>query len=147
MRALLPIMAAGALLAGAPAGAEPEPVDLLLYDGLVVPMTAREDVIEGGVVAIRGERALDMEETVGSLEPGKLADLVILDARAPNMQPDYDVYATIAFAAYPGTVRSVIVNGEMIVEDQALTRLDRERHEAEWAPPAERVADFAESLR
>jgi len=94
-----------------------------------------------------GARALGMTEEIGSLEPGKKADLVILDAQAPNMQPNYDVYATIAFAAYPGNVRSVIVNGEIVVRERVPVRIDAEAHAAEWRPLVERVAKFAKTLR
>ena len=93
-----------------------------------------------------GARALDMEDQIGSLEVGKKADLVILDAHAPNMQPLYDVYATIAFSAYPENVRTTIVNGALVVSDRELKQVDMDAHWREWEQMTKRVAEFAKTL-
>lgn len=93
-----------------------------------------------------GARALDMEDRIGSLEVGKKADIVIVDVHAANMQPVYDPYATLAIAAYPGNVRTTIVNGEIVVEDRVLKKVDMEAHQKEWKALTERVAKFAETL-
>ena len=62
-----------------------------------------------------GARALDMEDEIGSLEVGKKADIIIVDTDAANTQPNYDPFATIAFAAYPQNVTHTIVNGKVII--------------------------------
>ena len=93
-----------------------------------------------------GARALDMEEQIGSLEVGKKADIVILDVHAANMQPNYDPYATIALSAYPGNVRTTIVNGEIVVRDRVLMKVDEENHWREWKALTDRVAEFAKTL-
>jgi cytosine/adenosine deaminase-related metal-dependent hydrolase len=93
-----------------------------------------------------GARALDMEERIGSLKAGKKADLVVIDVHAPNTQPMYDPYATIAFAAYPGNVRTTIVAGRIIVRDGVLQTIDLDAHQREWKPLTERVAEFAKTL-
>ena len=71
-----------------------------------------------------GARALDMEGEIGSLEVGKKADIIIVDTDAANTQPNYDPFATIAFAAYPQNVTHTIVNGKVIVENRMLTTID-----------------------
>jgi len=93
-----------------------------------------------------GARALDMEHRIGSLEAGKRADLVVVDVHAPNMQPAYDPYATLAFAAYPGNVRTTIVDGRIVVRDGALQTVDLEAHRGEWRALTARVAEFAKTL-
>ncbi|MFQ5526510.1 MAG: amidohydrolase family protein [Thermoanaerobaculia bacterium] len=93
-----------------------------------------------------GARALDMEDRLGSLEAGKKADLVVVDIHAPNMQPFYDPYATLVFAAYPGNVRLTIVNGEIVAKDGVLEKVDLEAHGREWKALTERVAEFAKTL-
>lgn len=93
-----------------------------------------------------GARALDMEEQIGSLEVGKKADIVILDVHAANMQPNYDPYATIALSAYPENVRTTIVNGQVVVRDRVLTKVDLEAHWREWKALTDRVAEFAKTL-
>jgi cytosine/adenosine deaminase-related metal-dependent hydrolase len=93
-----------------------------------------------------GARAVDMEDKIGSLEVGKKADIVILDAHAPNVQPIYDPYASIALSAYPENVRTTIVNGEVVVLDRVLQKVDMEAHWREWNALTERVGKFAETL-
>ena len=93
-----------------------------------------------------GARALDMEARIGSLEAGKRADIVIIDAHAANMQPMHDPYAMIAFAAYPGNVRTTIVDGRVVVREGVLQTVDLEAHAAAWAAVVRRVAEFAVSL-
>lgn len=93
-----------------------------------------------------GARALDLEDQIGSLEVGKKADIVILDARAPNVQPIYDPYASIALSAYPQNVRTTIVNGEIVVLDRVLKQVDLDAHWKEWEALTGRVAEFARTL-
>jgi cytosine/adenosine deaminase-related metal-dependent hydrolase len=93
-----------------------------------------------------GARAVDMEDEIGSLEVGKKADIVIVDAHAPNVQPLYDPYAAIALSAYPGNVRTTIVNGQIIVRDRVLMKVDEENHWREWKALTDRVAEFAKTL-
>ena len=94
-----------------------------------------------------GARALDMEDKIGSLEVGKLADMIVLDLSAPNMQPNYDVYATIAHSAYPSNVLTTIVHGDVVVEDRVLTKVDLQKHKQEWNKVTARVADFRKTLK
>jgi cytosine/adenosine deaminase-related metal-dependent hydrolase len=93
-----------------------------------------------------GARSLDMEDRIGSLETGKKADIVIVDVHAPNTQPNYDAYATLAFAAYPGNVRTTIVNGRVIVDDRVLKNVDMDSHMQEWSNLTQRVAAYASTL-
>jgi len=93
-----------------------------------------------------GARAVDMEDRIGSLEVGKKADIVILDVHAPNMQPLYDPYASIALSAYHENVRTTIVNGEIVMLDRVLTKVDLDAHWREWVALTDRVAKFAETL-
>jgi cytosine/adenosine deaminase-related metal-dependent hydrolase len=93
-----------------------------------------------------GARALDMEDEIGSLEVGKKADIVIVDTDAANTQPNYDPYATIAFAAYPQNVTHTIVDGKVIVENGILKTIDIKEHNKQWIPLTEKVAEFAKTL-
>ncbi len=93
-----------------------------------------------------GARALDMESEIGSLEVGKKADIIIVDTDAANTQPNYDPYATIAFAAYPQNVTHTIVDGKVIVENGELTTIDTKAHNKQWLPLTKKVAEFAKTL-
>jgi cytosine/adenosine deaminase-related metal-dependent hydrolase len=93
-----------------------------------------------------GARALDMEDKIGSLEVGKKADIIIVDTDAANTQPNYNPYATIAFAAYPQNVTHTIVDGKVIVENGKLTTIDIKEHNKQWIPLTQKVAEFAKTL-
>jgi len=71
-----------------------------------------------------GARALHLEHRVGSLEAGKLADVVILDTEATHLIPLYDPYAALVYAAGPRDVRTTIVHGRVLMEDRRLLTVD-----------------------
>ena len=61
-----------------------------------------------------------MEDRIGSLEAGKLADVVVLDHTASTMTPFYDVYSTLVYAASARDVRTTIIQGKVIMEDRKI---------------------------
>jgi 5-methylthioadenosine/S-adenosylhomocysteine deaminase len=71
-----------------------------------------------------GARALHREADLGSLEAGKLADVIIFDADATNLIPNYDVYATLVYAASARDVRTTIIHGRVVMEDRKVTTID-----------------------
>lgn len=96
------------------------------------------------MVTVGGARALDMADRIGSLEPGKLADLVVVGTDRPNMTPLYDPYAALVFQAYPGDVRLTVVNGEIVARDGVAVRVDQAAHAKAWKRVTDRVGRFAE---
>lgn len=73
---------------------------------------------------LNGARALGLGEVIGSLTPGKWADLCCIDLGRPHTQPVYDPAAQIVFAASRDQVSDVWVAGRALVSDRRLTRLD-----------------------
>jgi 5-methylthioadenosine/S-adenosylhomocysteine deaminase len=73
-----------------------------------------------------GARALGLGDSIGSVEVGKAADLLVLSRRQPQLTAAaaVDPHDLIAFGASPAAVRHVVVGGEVLVEDGRLTRLD-----------------------
>ena len=80
------------------------------------------DVVE--MATIGGARALDMGDRIGSLEVGKLADVVIVDKDAVNMIPMYDVYSALVYAASPANVTTTIIHGRIIMEERKVLTVD-----------------------
>jgi 5-methylthioadenosine/S-adenosylhomocysteine deaminase len=85
-----------------------------------------EDVLR--MATINGARALGLEHELGSLEPGKKADLVLVDLRglhlAPVLHGEFaNVVANIVYAAHTADVDSVMVNGRWVVKDGQLVTL------------------------
>ena len=59
-----------------------------------------------------GARALHMSNTIGSLEPGKLADIISVRLEGPRATPMFDVYAQLVYALKASDVTDVMVNGK-----------------------------------
>ena len=68
------------------------------------------------MATINGAKALRRED-LGSLEPGKKADIVLLDLDAPRTQPIHDLISNIVFSASASQVRHVFVDGRHVVND------------------------------
>ena len=73
-----------------------------------------------------GAYSVLMEDEIGSLEPGKRADMAILDMCTANFTPLNDVRNHLVYCENGSSVETVIVNGEIMVDDGTLTRVDEE---------------------
>ncbi|MGA9995870.1 MAG: amidohydrolase [Pyrinomonadaceae bacterium] len=78
------------------------------------------------MATIRGARALHMEGEIGSIEVGKRADLVIVDQDALNQTPFYNIYSDLVYATKAADVRTVIIEGRVIMRDRRLQTLDEQ---------------------
>jgi 5-methylthioadenosine/S-adenosylhomocysteine deaminase len=83
-----------------------------------------------------GARALGQEHEIGSIEAGRRADLIVVDRDRPHLAPGTDPWSTLVYAARGTDVRLVMVDGEILVHDFALRRMD----EAEVASTARTAA-------
>lgn len=78
------------------------------------------------LATIEGAKALGLHLTTGSLEPGKQADLVLIETQSANMFPVYDPYSALVYSANPSNVESVFVAGECLVKDKKLVKSNLE---------------------
>jgi 5-methylthioadenosine/S-adenosylhomocysteine deaminase len=88
-------------------------------DPLAVPAEAALEM-----ATIGGARALKLDHLVGSLKPGKRADVVIIDLEEDNLVPLYDPVSHLAYAVEATDVRTVIVDGRIVLRDRVLTTAD-----------------------
>jgi 5-methylthioadenosine/S-adenosylhomocysteine deaminase len=72
------------------------------------------------MATIDGARALHLDKEIGSLEPGKKADLILISLDEPNAVPMYDVYAQLAYALKGSDVQTVVIGGRVVMRDHAL---------------------------
>ncbi|MEO3855736.1 amidohydrolase [Acrocarpospora sp. B8E8] len=84
-------------------------------------MTAREAF---EMATIGGARALRMAATVGSLEPGKAADLVVFDGSSPALANVHDPYEAVVYVAGSREVKDVLVAGRPSVADGDVVTVD-----------------------
>jgi 5-methylthioadenosine/S-adenosylhomocysteine deaminase len=78
------------------------------------------------MATLNGAKALGIDKHVGSLEAGKRADLILVDFSKPHLKPLHDVYASLVYSAHAGDVDTVIVNGQILMENRHVTMLDEE---------------------
>ena len=76
------------------------------------------------MATIQGARALGLDDTIGSLEKGKKADLVIIDTDKPHLTPMYDPVSHLVYAAMGSDVRTSIINGAIVMQDRRLKTID-----------------------
>ena len=76
------------------------------------------------MATINAARALGIDDRTGSLAAGKCADMAAVDLSAPELAPCYDPVSHLVYAAGREHVTHVWVNGEMLVADGRLTRLE-----------------------
>jgi 5-methylthioadenosine/S-adenosylhomocysteine deaminase len=72
-----------------------------------------------------GARVLGLGDKTGSLERGKRADVIALDARTAHEQPFEDVYSTLVYSAKASDVTDVWVDGKRLLANRRCTTLDR----------------------
>lgn len=89
---------------------------------------------------IQGAAALGLEREIGSLEPGKKADIIMIDTRQPHLTPMYNPCSHVVYAARGQDVRHVIIDGRMVMEDRRLLTMDLAGVLARADEMAERVA-------
>ena len=89
------------------------------------------------LATIEGARALGLDHLVGSLSPGKRADLMMVRTDALNMAPVHDPAVAIVHSAQPANIDTVMIDGRILKRGGRLTTVD----------PAAVVQNAAERLR
>ena len=103
------------------------------WDATVTPA---QDLLD--FATINGAKAVGMADSIGSIEPGKYADLVILDGKAPNLRPllPENIIANIVYSGNSLNVKTVLCQGDVVVDGGRITTLDTEdvlaRSEDAW---------------
>jgi 5-methylthioadenosine/S-adenosylhomocysteine deaminase len=73
-----------------------------------------------------GAAALGLQADIGSIEPGKKADIIVVEAEDLHQTPAEDPYARLVYATRPSDVRATIVDGRVVAERGAPTWAERE---------------------
>ncbi|HEY2032181.1 MAG TPA: amidohydrolase family protein [Rhizomicrobium sp.] len=79
------------------------------------------------LATLHGARAMGMTDSIGSLEVGKKADLVLHDTDLPEWGPIFDPVSQLALSAPLGAVHSVWIDGVRVIEDGHATMIDEEK--------------------
>lgn len=79
------------------------------------------------MATLGGARTLGWQDELGALAPGRRANLILIDLDDPHILPGGDDAAAVVYAAHPGAVELVMVNGRILCEEGRLTTIDPER--------------------
>jgi cytosine/adenosine deaminase-related metal-dependent hydrolase len=101
-----------------------------------------ETVLE--MATLNGAKAVGLQDQVGSIEPGKKADLIIVTMRRPHLIPTFNPVSHIAYAALGADVDTTIVDGKILMENRRLTTLDEDRIIENASERAARLLERAE---
>ena len=86
-----------------------------------VSVSAREGF---KAATINGAKALGLEKEIGSIEVGKKADIAILDLSYPSLVPANNLIAALSYSANGSEVETVIIDGEITVDDHKVVTMD-----------------------
>ncbi len=116
-----------------------------MYLAAVLPRDARRDptavTVEQAVemATLGGAVAMRWDDELGSIEPGKEADLVIFDTNDFDWRPLHNPLTNLVYGATAHSVDTVLVGGEILVRHKELTKLDGEKLRAQAAQVDRRV--------
>lgn len=88
-----------------------EPSSILAYDILKM-------------ATIEGAKVLGMEDEIGTLEPGKKADMIFIKTDKLHLCPENDVCANLVYSANGADVESVMIDGKIIMQNRKMINLD-----------------------
>ena len=92
------------------------------YDATVM---GAETAIE--MATINGARALGLQEEIGSLEPNKKADVIVIDMSGPEWVPLYNPVQNLVYSASGSSVETVIVDGRIVMEQYEVKTVDEKQ--------------------
>ena len=78
------------------------------------------------MATIGGAGVIKREKDLGSLEAGKLADLIVVGMDAAHQTPLYNVYSQLVYATKGSDVETVMVNGRFLMEERKVKTLEAE---------------------
>jgi 5-methylthioadenosine/S-adenosylhomocysteine deaminase len=76
------------------------------------------------MATIRAARALHLENLIGSIETGKRADIAVVDFDGLHQTPRFNVYSSLVYSTKASDVRTVIINGRVVMLNRRLLTLD-----------------------
>lgn len=94
---------------------------LMLKDSYLLPVGKLLEMI-----TIDAAKALGWDDELGSLEPGKKADIAIINLRQPHLTPNWMIVHRLIHEAVGHDVETVIVDGRVVMEDRRVQTVDEE---------------------
>lgn len=76
------------------------------------------------MATVNGARVLGLNQEIGVLQPGYKADIILVDFEQPHLYPRHDVFAHTVYAAQSADIKTVIINGQIVMENRKVLTMD-----------------------
>jgi 5-methylthioadenosine/S-adenosylhomocysteine deaminase len=76
------------------------------------------------MATLGGARVLGMADRIGSITPGKRADIILVDMNKPHLTPLYNPFSHLVYAASGADVVTSIIDGRVVMKDRHLLTID-----------------------
>ena len=76
------------------------------------------------MATINGAKALGLDDKIGTLEEGKLADIILIDLNNPNHTPQNNLISSLCYSTFDKDVSYVIINGDLVYDDKKFVYLN-----------------------
>jgi 5-methylthioadenosine/S-adenosylhomocysteine deaminase len=96
----------------------------LLAKGVAMDAAALDAASALRIATLGSAKAMGLEERIGSIEPGKAADLILVDLSAPESQPFYSVISQLVYAGARSQVSDVWIEGRRRLADRQVIDVD-----------------------
>ncbi len=129
---------------GAASNNNTDMIEEMRLSTLIHKGTSNDPTVLNALTSLRmitqnGANAVGMGEQLGSIEKGKIADLIFIDLNKPRTTPIYDVHSSLVYAAHSGQIQSVMINGEFVMKYKQVLTLDEEKVKAEAQELASKI--------
>ncbi len=76
------------------------------------------------MATINGARALGLDDRLGSIEVGKIADIILIDLKKSHLTPLHNVFSHLVYAAQASDIDTVICNGKLVMRNRKVLTID-----------------------
>ncbi|MBE9225672.1 amidohydrolase [Phormidium sp. LEGE 05292] len=94
-----------------------------------------------------GAKAIGMGDSLGAIQPGFLADLILIDTQVPHMTPLHDPIAILVYSARGSDVHTVMVDGEIVMQNRQILTVDEKEVLAKARERAKKACDRSQDRR
>jgi 5-methylthioadenosine/S-adenosylhomocysteine deaminase len=90
---------------------------------------------------LRWNKALNLEDEIGSIQKAKKADIILVDLRNPRAAPVLKSVPSLVYYANGGDVTTVIIDGKLVMEEREIKTVDEDEAVANAEMTARRIID------
>ncbi|MEG6615306.1 amidohydrolase [Peptococcaceae bacterium 1198_IL3148] len=91
------------------------------------------------MATVNGAKVLGLEKEIGQLKPGMKADFILINFKAPHLYPKLDIAAHLVYAAHSADVDTVIIDGELVMQNRKILTVDEDEIMQQVAERAKRL--------